>query len=83
MIDLKVDFEKNKVFIKAHLKGDAEPLTLEVDNFELSGDSESGAVVIHEAHSDRAWVDAILQNALVGKSLPVKGQVLKMIRGLF
>ena len=67
VIELKIDNKEKRISVKALLNGEATPIEVEVEEYELHNDS----IEIKKVSSDRAWVHAALSNFIAGKSFPL------------
>ncbi len=74
MIEFKIDNKGRKISAEVLLKGEASPIKINVDEYELIKDEGSSKIIIKDAGSGREWIDAALRNFVVGKSfkLPEK-----------
>lgn len=79
MLDLKIDLEARTLACTVHLAGEQEPLSIAIDDFDLSDD---GTLTIRHATADRQWVQALLQNFLVGRAVPVPPDKIDLVRGI-
>ena len=70
VIELKIDNKSKRISVKALLNGETDPIEVNVEEYDLQGDS----ITIKKISSDRAWVNAALGNFVAGKSftLPPK-----------
>lgn len=71
MIELKLDTRKKKARALVLLNGETVPIEIKVDRYEILREGDVAKVVIHEANSDKPWLNAILQNLVCKKSFEV------------
>ena len=71
MIKLEIDNKNKRAFTSIVLKGEDAPIELRVNNYEFQRHGDSAEVTIHQVSSDKPWVEAVLNNFVVGKPWPV------------
>ena len=71
MIELRIDNKNQKVIASVVLKGESSPIEVRIDKYEIIKKDSSASVLVKDASSDKAWVDAVLKNFVIGKSFDV------------
>ena len=71
VLDFKLDTRRNSIGVKLLLKGEAEPLTVIVEEYELVADRGSTALVIKRATASREWIRLLAEEFLPGVRLPI------------
>jgi hypothetical protein len=67
VIDLKIDNQAKTISLSVLLKGENLPINVKIDEYEL----DNAEITIKSANAERAWLNAALQNFVVGKSFKV------------
>jgi hypothetical protein len=75
MIEFKLDNKAKKISLKILLNGEESPIDIDVDEYVLQKNGEVSEVTVKSVSSDRKWIDAALQNFVVGKSFKLPGKV--------
>lgn len=68
MIELTLDTKNKKIIASALLKGENVPIKVIIDKYEIIKKNSASSIVVKEASSDKAWLNAILKSFIVGKS---------------
>jgi hypothetical protein len=67
LTDFNFDLDTRTAFIEATLVGEAEPIEVSVDGFAVVSDAESHYLIIHQAQSNRPWLNNLLSR-IAGKA---------------
>ena len=67
MLELKLDNRNRTVRCSILLNGETEPIELVVDEYII----DNGAIEVLKASSDRPWLDAVINNFIVGRKFPL------------
>ena len=80
LTDFSFDLETRKAYIQIQLVGESETIEVWLEGFAIIGDEESCQLIIHQAHSNRLWLDNLLSR-IVGKAwkIPVTAQTKSQI----
>ena len=68
VVDLDIDNKSKTITATILLNGDSDPIRVRIDEYEVIKAGSSSSIVVGDASSDRAWVDALLKNCVTGKS---------------
>jgi hypothetical protein len=71
VIDLKIDNQAKTISLSVLLKGENSPINVKIEEYELKQDSGKSKITVKSANAERAWLNAALQNFVVGKSFKV------------
>jgi hypothetical protein len=87
LTDFSFDLEARKVYVQIQLLGESETIEVWLENFAVVSDGESHEFIIHQAQSNRLWLNNLLAR-IVGKAwkIPVIPQLaahLELIAELF
>lgn len=80
MLDLHIDPATGSARASLLLAGEERAIECRIESFSFNDD---GALVIHRAQVDRAWVDTLVQNLLIDRPLSVPRETADLMRGLF
>jgi hypothetical protein len=66
-----LDSKRNHASLTILLKGETEPVTLEIQEYALTADAEGQYLVVKQAATSREWLTVLVQDLLVGRRLPI------------
>lgn len=80
LTDFSFDLETRKSYIQIQLVGESETIEVWLEGFAIISHEESHKLIIHQAHSNRLWLDNLLSR-IVGKEwkIPVVAQMASQI----
>ena len=61
------DLDTRKVYVQTRLYGEAETIEISLEDFAVFNDGESYRFILHQARSDRPWLNNILAH-VIGKA---------------
>jgi hypothetical protein len=67
LTDFNFDLDTRTAFVRATLLGEAEPIEVAIDGFAVVSDADAHQLIIHQAQSNRLWLDHLLSR-VVGKA---------------
>jgi hypothetical protein len=75
MVELKIDNKKKCIIASILLKGEDSPIGIRVGKYEIIKNGSSRSVIVKDAGSDKAWLNAVLKNFVIGQAfdVPTKG----------
>jgi hypothetical protein len=75
LIAFSFDLDARKIYVHTQLIGEAESIEVWMEDFAIISEEESYKIIIHQAQSNRIWLDNILSR-LIGKAwtIPVPPQ---------
>lgn len=82
MVEIKFDPDKKHLYAKLELSGEKEPVTVEIDDYEMEENDEKSIILVKSAKVDRKWIDLLVNDLIVGKPIEVPGDKFKMIRDI-
>ncbi len=87
LTDFSFDLEARKVYVQIQLLGESETIEVWLDDFAVVSDGESHEFIIHQAKSNRLWLNNLLAR-IAGKAwkIPVIPQLathIELIAELF
>lgn len=71
VLDLVIDSKNKSITISALLKGEENPISINVEKYEVKKDADSAEIKIINAGSNKEWLDAGIRNFINGKSFDV------------
>ncbi len=67
LIDFNFDLEARTAYVQIQLLGEAETIEVWLEDFAIFSDQESYKLIIHQAQSNRLWLNNLLSR-IVGKA---------------
>ncbi len=67
LMDFNFDLETRKAYVQVQLVGESETIEVWLEGFGVISEEDSHHLIIHQAHSNRIWLDNLLSR-LVGKA---------------
>lgn len=67
VLDCEVDTGRGRISIRAHLRGDRDPITATVERYELVTEGESVFATLQTFSSSRPWLTLLLGKLFTGK----------------
>lgn len=80
MLDLKINSQDKSIEVELLLKGEQHPMKVKIDKYELVDGPETDFIIVHKATASREWMDTLLQNFLIGKSIPIPHKQSRLLR---
>lgn len=68
--EFNFDLDTRTAYVRTTLYGEAEPIDIWVDGFAIISDEDSHQLIIHQAQSNRPWLNNLLSH-IAGKSLNI------------
>jgi hypothetical protein len=82
MLNLSIDSKTKRIRLEVLLKGETEPVTLTIDEYELTTAAGADFILIKKASASREWIDALLQDFAIGKTIPLPAKYGNMVKSL-
>jgi hypothetical protein len=82
MLNLSIDSKTKRISLEILLKGETEPMTVRIDEYELTTAAGADFILIKKASASREWVDALLQDFAIGKRIPLPTKYGNMVKSL-
>ena len=82
MLNLSIDSKTKRIRLEVLLKGEIEPVTLTIDEYELTTAAGAEFILIKKASASREWIDALLQDFAIGKTIPLPTKYGNMVKSL-
>jgi len=82
MTELSVDTKKRTCHIRLDLRGESQPLEIQVTRYDIKQAGDIATITVVDATASREWVAEALRAFVVGKSFPIPpaaGAVLKLL----
>jgi hypothetical protein len=77
---LKINSTDKTVHVEVLLKGEYQPLSVEIQEYEFSSEGGRDYIAVKRATASRDWVNAVIRNFLIGRKHPLPEQHSAMIR---
>jgi hypothetical protein len=71
MLSLSIDSKTSRIRLEVLPKGETQPITINIDEYQLTNVAGADFIVIKKASSSREWIHALLQDFAIGKTLPI------------
>jgi hypothetical protein len=82
MLNLSIDSKTKRIRLEVLLKGESEPVTLNIDEYELTTAAGTNFILIKKASASREWADALLQDFAIGKTIPLPTKYANVVKSL-
>src|ERR1041385_2868076 len=82
MLNLSIDSKTKRIRLEILLKGETEPLTVTIDEYQLTTAAGADFILIKKASASREWVGALLQDFAIGKTIPLPTKYGNMAKSL-
>ena len=80
MLKLELDSKSKKVMLEVMLEGEKEPLSVEIERYELTEESGKHYLKAYGIHTSRAWINTLAATYLEGKAFEVPKQYVQMLK---
>ena len=74
VLDFRIDSAGRSAELHVLLKGEKEPLTVTIENYEISSQGTEDFIIVKGAHASREWVNAVLRKFLIDKKHKIPAQ---------
>jgi hypothetical protein len=74
LLDFQLQSRQQSARLKVLLKGESEPISVLVDQYQVTQERGETAVVVAKATASREWITRLLQEFVVGKRFPIPQQ---------
>lgn len=82
MTELSIDTKKRSIHVRLDLEGEAEPIEINVNKYDLTRRGARTAITVLDASTSRKWLTEVLRQFVIGNSFvipPKAGVVLKLL----
>jgi len=80
MLKLNLDSKNKSITLEVLLEGEKEPLSVNVERYELTEEQGKHLLKIYGIHTSRAWINTFAGSYLEGKSFEIPEEHAKMLR---
>jgi hypothetical protein len=80
VLSLQLDSRQKAAQIEVLLKGEDEPLTVRIEEYELVQEEAMTYIDIKKASASREWVNALLEDRVQGKRFPIPEKFAAIVR---
>jgi hypothetical protein len=77
---IEINSREKRLELDILLKGETQTVHLRVDQYELIEREGKAALLVKAVTASRPWLQSLLQNYLVGASIPIPEQYAKLVR---
>ncbi len=71
MTSLKLDSKTKRLELELELKGEQEPISVQIPHYELLPDGEQTVVLFEDVLTSREWLTVLARRFVVGKRIPL------------
>jgi hypothetical protein len=82
MLNLSIDSKTKRISLEVLLKGETQPITVKIDEYELTTAAGADFILIKKVSASREWIDALLQDFAIGKTIPLPTKYASMVKSL-
>ena len=83
MFDLNIDFKEKKLRCKLNLRGEENPIEVEIDGFEFFEKDGLYFIRIEKLKFGKEWIQALANNFAAGKEFSIEKKYYDLISGMF
>jgi hypothetical protein len=80
MLKLNLDSEKKSIEMEVMLEGEKEPLTVNVQKYEMTQQGDKHFLKIQGVKTSRAWINTVASSYLEGKTFEIPAEYAKMLK---
>jgi hypothetical protein len=80
MLNLSIDSKNSRIHIELMPKGESQSVTLEIEEYQLTSAAGAEFIVIKKASASREWIDALIQDFVIGRPLPLPEKYRQMVK---
>ena len=80
MLNLSIDSKTKRIRLELLLKGETEPVTITIDEYQVTNSAGADFIVINKASASREWINALLQDFALGKKVPLPAKYSNMVK---
>lgn len=80
VLDFKINSSGRHAQLHVLLKGEKDPLTVTIENYELSSEGSEDFIIVKRANASREWVNAVLRKFLIDKKHKIPAQYSSMVK---
>ncbi|HVT37095.1 MAG TPA: hypothetical protein VHE37_16010 [Nevskiaceae bacterium] len=78
-LDVEVDTRRNRIQLRALLKGETQPVTASIDRYDIERDEQYTYLVLHETSASREWLSVLLSKLAEGSRHKIPAAVAKFL----
>ena len=67
IVNLEIDKNNKKIEVTLLLDGEILPVKIRIDKYDIRGRNGDPRIVLEKASADKAWVDTVMKNHVIGK----------------
>lgn len=79
VLDCDVDTARGRISVRAHLRGDRDPITATVERYELVREGELVYATLQSFSSSRQWLTLLLSKLFTGKRYKLPNAVASLL----
>jgi len=79
ILSFHLDTTGRSMEITVHLKGETEPVTISVHEYELLKEADASFVFLKNVKSSRQWIEALSEEYLLNRKIRIPNRIGKML----
>jgi hypothetical protein len=80
MLNFSIDSKSKRIRLEILLKGETEPVTITVEEYQLINEAGADFVTIKKASASREWINALLQDFAIDKPIPLPAKYANIVK---
>ena len=80
MTELAIDTKNRRLRVRLELKGEQEPIEIDVTRYELRRDHRGAEITIQGATASKQWLDVAIQEFVIGQSFPIPAKAEALLK---
>lgn len=80
MLNFSIDSQEKKARVELLLKGEAVPVIIHVEEYELISEGGSTFLLVKKASSSRQWINALLTDFLLHQKIPLPEKYANIVK---
>jgi len=82
MLSLSIDSKNARIRVELLPKGEKEPIAIDIEEYQLTTVAGAEFIVIKKATASREWIDALVKDFLIGRTIPLPEKYGHVIRSM-
>jgi len=80
VLDCRIDTGHRRLCLRVQLKGEAEPIEVMVERYDIEHDGRAAFITLHELVASREWIALALLRLVGGKRYPLPASIARLIQ---
>jgi hypothetical protein len=79
MLDLRLDSKNKKIELEILLKGELEPLKVDIGSYKIEQNGEKSYIILSEISTSREWINTLLEKFVQNKKFEISQDIEKVL----